>query len=221
MAPGSSESVRVLLRVRPLTRKEIVRGEEELIRVASEHAVQIIDLANKGGGAGRAHTALEYEFEQCFDTECSQDAVFQRCGISKLLEHVCKGYSSTVLAYGPTGSGKTYTIAGKPDSIIKHGTGEASDGIVIRSVESLFGRIRDLQRDGLQFKVRASCVEIYNEHVIDLIRFSRQNRACEYLPVKFDASRASFFVQDLSYGKCPSEEDLLRLYMKVCAARGP
>ena len=160
MAPGAAENVRVVLRVRPLTRKEIDRGEDELIRVASQQAVQVIDLSNKGGGAGRAHTALAYEFEQCFGTECSQDELFERCGVKDLLQHVCDGYSATVLAYGPTGSGKTYTIAGKPESIVKNGSGDASDGIVIRSVESLFERIRSLQRDGLQFKVRSSCVEI-------------------------------------------------------------
>ena len=153
MAPGAAENVRVVLRVRPLTRKEADRNEEELIRVASEQTVQVIDLASKGGGAGRARTALAYEFEQCFGTACSQDELFERCGLKDMLEHVCAGYSATALAYGPTGSGKTYTIAGKPDSIIKHGTGDASDGVVIRSVEALFEKIRALQRDGLQFKV--------------------------------------------------------------------
>jgi len=48
---------------------------------------------------------------------------------------------------------------------------------------------------GARMQVRASCVEIYNESVIDLVKFSRQNRTCEHLPVKFDTSRASFFVQ--------------------------
>jgi hypothetical protein len=41
MAPGVAENVRVVLRVRPLTRKEIERGEDELIRVASHQAVQV------------------------------------------------------------------------------------------------------------------------------------------------------------------------------------
>jgi hypothetical protein len=41
MAPGVAENVRVVLRVRPLTRKEIERGEDELIRVASNQAVQV------------------------------------------------------------------------------------------------------------------------------------------------------------------------------------
>jgi len=44
MAPGAAENVRVVLRVRPLTRKETDRGEEELIRVASEQAVQVIHV---------------------------------------------------------------------------------------------------------------------------------------------------------------------------------
>jgi len=38
---GGSENVRVVLRVRPLTRKEADRGEDELIRVASEQTVQV------------------------------------------------------------------------------------------------------------------------------------------------------------------------------------
>ena len=140
-----------------------------------------------------------------------ENVIWDSCGIKGLLDHVCDGFSATALAYGPTGSGKTYTIAGKPDSIIKHGSGDASDGIVIRAVESLFEKIRNLQRDGLQFKVRASCVEIYNESVIDLVKFSRQNRSCEHLAVKFDTSRASFFVQDLSYGKV-----CYRAFVRAC-----
>jgi len=47
MAPGAAENVRVVLRVRPLTRKESDRGEEELIRVASEQAVQVIHVCEK------------------------------------------------------------------------------------------------------------------------------------------------------------------------------
>jgi hypothetical protein len=63
---------------------------------------------------GHAHAGLAYEFEQCFGTSCTQDELFERCGIKDLLQHVCDGYSATALAYGPTGSGKTFTVAGKP-----------------------------------------------------------------------------------------------------------
>ena len=164
-------------------------------------------------------TGTSYQFNQCFGTECSQEKLFESCGVLPLLDHVLEGYSATVFAYGPTGSGKTYTITGRPDSILQYGSGDASDGVVIRSVEALFKKIREQQRDGLQFKVRTSCVEIYNENVLDLFRYSRGTAGKNYLPVKFDTNRASFFVGDLSYGKCNSEEDLLRLYMKALRNR--
>ena len=80
-------------------------------------------------------------------------------------------------------------------------------------------QIRLKQEEGLQFKVRASCVEIYNESVIDLIKSSRFAKGASLLPVKFDPSKGSFFVQDISYGKCPTEVELLRLYMKALRNR--
>jgi len=89
----------------------------------------------------------------------------------------------------------------------------------MRAIESLFEKIRGLQREGLQFKVRASCVEIHNESVIDLVRFSRASKSCTPLPVKFDTASAAFFVHELSYCKCPTEEDLLRIYMRTLRNR--
>lgn len=218
MPPNASENVRVIVRVRPITTAEDSRGDEELVHCSSENSLQVFD-PNQQRGVGRANTALQYNFEQCFGTRTTQDDLFKASGITTLLGHVCEGFSATVFAYGPTGSGKTFTISGKPESIIKHGSGDASDGIVIRSIEALYEQIRSLQRDGLQFKVRASCVEIYNESVIDLVKYSRQSKGVETLPVKFDTSRGSFFVHDLSYGKCPSEEEMLRLYMKTLRNR--
>jgi len=35
----------------------------------------------------------------------------------------------------------------------RNGSGDATDGLVMRSIESLFEKIRTLQREGLQFKV--------------------------------------------------------------------
>ena len=205
-----AENVRVVVRVRPLTQREECSGDSELVSCQGDRSVQVIEQH----GRGRPVTGTAFQFNQCFGVECGQEQLFERCGVLSLLDHVLDGYSATVFAYGPTGSGKTYTITGRPDSILKYGSGDASDGIVIRSVEALFDKIRGQQRDGLQFKVRTSCVEIYNENVLDLFKYNRSAGGKNYLPVKFDTKRASFFVGDLSYGKCNSVEDLLRLYMK-------
>jgi len=159
-----SENVRVVVRVRPLTEREERKGDEELVS-CGDRSVQVVDISKS---SGRTMTGTAYQFNQCFGAECTQEQLFEGCGVLPLLDHVLEGYSATVFAYGPTGSGKTYTITGRPDNILKYGSGDGSDGIVIRSVEALFDKISQEQRDGLQFKVRASCVEIYNENVLDL-----------------------------------------------------
>jgi hypothetical protein len=211
-----SENVRVVVRVRPLTEREERKGDEELVSCVGDRSVQVVDPSQ---ARGRTMTGTAYQFNQCFGAECTQEQLFEGCGVLPLLDHVLEGYSATVFAYGPTGSGKTYTITGRPDNILKYGSGDGSDGIVIRSVEALFDKISQEQRDGLQFKVRASCVEIYNENVLDLFKFKSSKDGKNYLPVKFDTNRGSFFVGDLSYGKCNTVEELLRLYMKALRNR--
>ncbi|KAJ1486563.1 P-loop containing nucleoside triphosphate hydrolase protein [Baffinella frigidus] len=216
MGLQESENIRVVVRVRPLTQEERKRGDEEHITCVSERSLQVMDTKQV---QARQQTGTAFQFGRVFGPETTQDHLFANSGITSLLDHVLEGYSATVFAYGPTGSGKTFSITGRPDSIVKHGSGDATDGIVIRAVEALYIKVREVQRDGLQFKIRASCVEIYNESVIDLLKFSRTSEGRSNLPVKFDTARGSFFVGDLSYGKCPSEEDLLRLYMKALRNR--
>ena len=43
-------------------------------------------------------------------------------------------------------------------SFDRNGSGDATDGLVMRSIESLFEKIRTLQREGLQFKVCSLCL---------------------------------------------------------------
>ena len=112
-----------------------------------------LEVMTPGVGDDAPPTVRAFRFDLCCHDGFSQADFFDHSGVQPLVDAALAGLQATVLAYGPTGSGKTYTIAGKPDSIIKHGTGDASDGVVIRSVEALFEKIRALQRDGLQFKV--------------------------------------------------------------------
>ncbi len=68
-------------------------------------------------------------------------------------------------------------------------------------------------------------MEIYNEAVVDLINYTHpksskpSEKKSNQLAVRFDPAKGSFFVSDLAYGKCPTEEDLLRLYMKALRNR--
>jgi kinesin family protein 4/21/27 len=51
----------------------------------------------------------QYTYDHVFGPEAQQQDVFAGC-VSSLVDSVFEGYNATVLAYGPTGSGKTHTM---------------------------------------------------------------------------------------------------------------
>jgi kinesin family protein 4/21/27 len=50
-----------------------------------------------------------FQFDHAFGPHTPQEQVYSSC-VSDLVDAVVEGYNATVLAYGPTGSGKTYTM---------------------------------------------------------------------------------------------------------------
>ena len=64
------------------------------------------------------------------------------------------------MAYGQTGTGKTFTMEGKQDS-------DSLKGIIPRAIEHIFRSIEGTP--DIQFLVRASFLELYNEEIRDLL----------------------------------------------------
>ncbi len=89
-----------------------------------------------------------------------------------------EGYNVTILAYGQTSSGKSYTMGtAATDSIEFEGlvAGKLPDpntGIIPRAVAQIFESIQTAQKlkaGAVQYTVKASFIEIYNEDLIDLL----------------------------------------------------
>lgn len=59
---------------------------------------------------------------------------------------VLHGYNATVLAYGQTGTGKTYTMEGFSTNL-----GDPNKGIVPRSMEEIFTFIEKSSNDQVSF----------------------------------------------------------------------
>ncbi|KFG59056.1 putative kinesin [Toxoplasma gondii RUB] len=84
-----------------------------------------------GGIGGRA--LQEFTFDYVFGENSSQQAIFERIGRPLVLS-VCSGFNATLLAYGQSSSGKTYTIIGdrENDDVLhygnKHGDEEVKEG---------------------------------------------------------------------------------------------
>uniref|UniRef100_A0A663F2R6 Kinesin family member 21B n=1 Tax=Aquila chrysaetos chrysaetos TaxID=223781 RepID=A0A663F2R6_AQUCH len=117
--------------------------------------------------------AFTYDF--VFDLDTWQEQIYTTC-VGKLIEGCFEGYNATVLAYGQTGAGKTYTMGTGFDMNIS----EEEQGIIPRAIGHLFSGIEErkqaAQSQGVaapEFKVSAQFLELYNEEILDLFDSTR------------------------------------------------
>lgn len=92
-----------------------------------------------------------------------------------MIKSVIDGYNACVFAYGTTGSGKTYTMTGTPET----------PGIDILIIQDLFNLINDHSGEKT-ISIKMSYVEIYNEVIRDLLL---PNCKETYLDLRDDADK--------------------------------
>ena len=97
-----------------------------------------------------------------------QDKIFNETAFP-IVQNVMEGYNGTIFAYGQTGTGKTFTMAGKENSRVAE-----LKGIMPRSFEEIFDTINC--DDKKQYLVRASYLEIYKEEIRDLLSRNPKNK---------------------------------------------
>ncbi|KAL1920034.1 uncharacterized protein VTP21DRAFT_1180 [Calcarisporiella thermophila] len=173
---ANKTAVQVALRIRPLTEKDrqqvnvkrSVTNGGCTLAVPSSNTVCVIPYQK------------QFTFDHVFGTESTQQEVYDTC-IVDLLDRFVEGYNITILAYGQTSSGKTYTMG--TDSTFTH---SQHIGIIPRAMETLFTLLKTQsssnnnsgsnnrsksQKAGGDSKVtlRVSFIEIYNEDLIDLL----------------------------------------------------
>jgi len=166
-ARGENECIRVAARFRPLSESEQGTG--------GSSTGLCVRFGNNGQScvlsADRTHGVNEFEFcyDHMFQPEATQEDVY-RAVAQPIVEGVINGYNGAILAYGQTGSGKTHTMLG-PNGARAFAIGGTpvepeQHGITPRALQALLDYAA--ASDGL-VRLRASYVEIYNEHVIDLL----------------------------------------------------
>ncbi|CAI2312259.1 unnamed protein product [Caenorhabditis sp. 36 PRJEB53466] len=109
----------------------------------------------------RIKTGKVYVFDKVFKPNTTQEQVYKWAAYH-IVQDVLSGYNGTVFAYGQTSSGKTHTMEG----VI--GDGNLS-GIIPRIVADIFNHIYNMDQD-LQFHIKVSYYEIYNEKIRDLTK---------------------------------------------------
>ncbi|KAM3134225.1 hypothetical protein pb186bvf_013645 [Paramecium bursaria] len=150
-----TECVKVVVRCRPLASKEIEEGKKKIVEVDQTRGeIRIQNVKNDGNDAERT-----FVFDQVFDTNSQQEQVYNNTALP-IVENVMDGYNGTIFAYGQTGTGKTHTMEGKWEPPHER-------GIIPRTFEHVFRVIEGTPN--IQFLVRVSYLELYNEEVRDLL----------------------------------------------------
>ncbi|KAJ6638156.1 Kinesin-like protein Nod, partial [Pseudolycoriella hygida] len=94
-----------------------------------------------------------------FDNKCSQEDIYT--SIQPIVKKFLEGYSCNVMAYGQSGTGKSYTMGLQADNFEN-----LNRGIVPRALEEI---LEVVQNSNNETTIEISFFEIYNEKVFDLL----------------------------------------------------
>ncbi|CAH0480292.1 unnamed protein product [Peronospora belbahrii] len=164
------ETVRVTVRFRPLLPKE-QSSQSAWIVHASTGTVEASPQTARRRGV--------YAFDEVYDTEHSTQNIYD--GLARLIARsALDGIHGSIFAYGQTSSGKTYTMQGsglknrrmmlaqeQKIETEQDRRPEDDDGLIQLAVKDLFDEMA--RRTDIEFLVRVSYLEVYNETVKDLL----------------------------------------------------
>lgn len=155
MANSKSENIRVVVRCRPINQKELNDGHKQVVKMEPQRGV--VSLCK--GGIDKDNDPKTFQFNSCFPWDCTQQLVYDDAA-RPIVDSVLEGYNGTILAYGQTGTGKTYTMEGVVEN-------QEHKGIILHAFDHIFAHISTVK--DVTFLVRASFLQIYMEDVCDLL----------------------------------------------------
>ncbi|KAI3683650.1 hypothetical protein L1987_84162 [Smallanthus sonchifolius] len=145
------ENVTVTVRFRPLSRREIRRGEEIAWYADGETILR-----------NEETPSIAYAYDRVFGPTTTTRHVYD-IAAQHVVSGAMEGVTGTIFAYGVTSSGKTHTMHGD----------QRSPGIIPLAVKDAFTIIQETPNR--EFLLRVSYLEIYNEVVNDLLNPAGQN----------------------------------------------
>eukprot|EP00041_Stephanoeca_diplocostata_P025578 m.672700 g.672700 ORF g.672700 m.672700 type:complete len:716 (-) comp22776_c2_seq4:100-2247(-) len=142
-------NIRVFCRVR----KDMSNDEAKAVTIgkpktayADPTLVQCVDTHNR---------PKDFTFDRAYPDSTTQAEVFE--DTEPIITSCADGYNVCFIAYGQTGSGKTHTMLGT----------ETDPGVSRRAIKALLQICK--ARTAVDYTIRASLMEIYNDRIIDLL----------------------------------------------------
>ena len=154
---SNAANVKVIARFRPMNELEKTSGNEQVVVFTSPTSLQFTSTREKN--------VYRYNFDRIFPPSSTQEDIYS-FGVKEIIDSILNGYNGTVLAYGQTSSGKTYTMQGEMEL-------PSTQGIIPRMISHVFKYIYNTE--GTDFILKVSMIEIYQEKIRDLLDITRVN----------------------------------------------
>jgi hypothetical protein len=174
---SQQSNIRVVARIRPLAKYEIENGSKPIVSCLPSLGT----ASSAVTGPSTEPEVLEvqpanadkrwFELDAVFDGNSTQQDVYIKSGAQQAVcQDVFRGFNCTILAYGQTGAGKTFSMGSAAGSTEV----SESDGVIPRATFDLFRTIQE-KCDG-NAQVELSYLEIYNEEIRDLMRDNEEDK---------------------------------------------
>ncbi|CAD8134780.1 unnamed protein product [Paramecium octaurelia] len=215
----SNDNFKVVVRVRPPLQREVIDGRFiSTIQVSPDHKkiclyeyynIDLVDPEHLEEYLNNpnSYTMHTFSFDYVYDQDNTQEEVYDNTARHAVLSAL-QGFNATIMAYGQTGTGKTYTMEG-----FKYNCIDPQRGIIPRAIEEIFKHISNGSNESTTFMVRVSYLQIYNEVISDLLRSDRQN-----LHIREDKKRG-VFVEGLSEWAVRNPSEIYSLIQKGAQSR--
>ncbi|XP_046563790.1 kinesin-like protein KIF11-B [Haliotis rubra] len=156
-----NQNIQVAVRCRPINGIEKKQGSYAVVDTNGDKK----EVTVKERLGVSTHTKT-FTFDHVFPPHCKQLDVYHSI-VTPIVDEVLQGYNCTVFAYGQTGTGKTFTMEGdRSDDPNISWEDDPLAGIIPRTMYHIFEK---LQNQEVEFSVRVSFLELYNEELFDLL----------------------------------------------------
>ncbi|OUM57692.1 hypothetical protein PIROE2DRAFT_48516 [Piromyces sp. E2] len=192
-----SKHVKVIVRTRPTSDFAV-----DILQISQEtNSIHIhIPKNSESGFINNQQEDWDFKFNQILHN-ASQECIFDECG-APILKSLIDGYNGTILAYGQTGAGKTYTMTGTTENYVHR-------GLIPRMISQLYKEIANKAQ--MAITVRISYLEIYNEQMFDLLASLNDDETNTGALKIVDENIGPSLVKNLSLQIANTEEEALNL----------
>ena len=152
----NNNNILLALRIKPFNEKEKLISPETIIKIENKNTLIIKDkneIINSNNN--KSYRKIEF-FNYIFNGHENQKEVFNLT-LKNSVKDLINGKNITILTYGASGSGKTYTILGT----------RKNPGIIPNTLSMIFDLIK-LNKNP-EYNIKISYFEIYEEKINDLL----------------------------------------------------